>query len=99
MNVLRVGQVGADHDLFIVGMAAQHREGVVMAGFDDALQFGLKFRTRHVFHPVMLTVEACPTAGALRNANKPTNDAAGQPCCWILKRRTSRKPGVGRCEF
>jgi hypothetical protein len=25
----------------------------MMAGFDDALQFGLEFGARHVFHPVL----------------------------------------------
>ena len=63
MDLLRMGQVSAHHDLFILGMAAQHGKGVMVAGFDDTLQFGLKFRARHVVHPVMLTVEAMPDGG------------------------------------
>ncbi len=63
VDLLRVGQMGAHHDLLVLGMAAQHGEGIVVAGFDDALQFGLEFRARHVFRPVVLTVMAMPDGG------------------------------------
>jgi len=44
--------MGANYNLLVLGVATQYREGVMVAGFNDALQFRLEFRTRHVAVPV-----------------------------------------------